>query len=409
MFFEQELAELGTDDVVMPSIRCSDLVDLSCDDRCDWETAFSTAHEFSDTELLQHLSYHPVFLKVVDTEHSLIDFVHEAKFLSYSTENSQRPHGEEDTASVHTCSVIGCDQGFPDARPNGWTLDVSNTGPVCSKHDLRIRRWKKLWCKKTSNPRTGPVYEAGLLDNLWTPDELKADAACRCEIRPMGVTMTTENLRLQYKGVELHLQRENGSHLWTIPTLNLHQDLRQESQSTHLDFAICADGVHSSATTAKLHGQFRSDVLRAMLEAENITCNMVLFHCTTCNTRFPTFHPKFQPPSELKCLSTCPIEVDTWTEPAEADIPVNSLMAPYCRGECKRCATQQAQVLEEMKADPLQRKKVVVFSASNRQDPLDGYPGLRKGLPELNFESETPLRQLVEHHHAELQPNAHTA
>ena len=149
----------------------------------------------------------------------------------------------------------------------------------------------KLWCKKTSNPRTGPVYEVASLDNLWTPDELKADAACRCEIRPLAVTMTTEHLRLNYKGAELHFQRENVNHLWTIPTLDLHQDLRQESQSNHLDFAICADGVHSSATTAKLHGQFRSDVLTAMLEAENITCNMVLFHCTTCNTRFPNFHP----------------------------------------------------------------------------------------------------------------------
>ena len=78
----------------------------------------------------------------------------------------------------------------------------------------------------------------------------------------------------------------------------------------------------------------------------------------------PTFHPKFQPPTELKCLATCPIEVETWEEPAEADIPTNSLMAPYCRGERTRCATQLAQVLEEMKADPLQHKKVVVFSAS---------------------------------------------
>ena len=40
MFFEKELAKLSTDDVVMPIMRCSDLVDCSCDDLCDWETAF---------------------------------------------------------------------------------------------------------------------------------------------------------------------------------------------------------------------------------------------------------------------------------------------------------------------------------------------------------------------------------
>ena len=96
MFFEKELAKLSTDDVVMPTMRCSDLVDCSCDDPCDWEKAFSTAHDFSDAEMLQNHCQHPVFIKVVDTEHSLIDFVHETEFLSFSTETSQRPHEEDD-------------------------------------------------------------------------------------------------------------------------------------------------------------------------------------------------------------------------------------------------------------------------------------------------------------------------
>ena len=219
MFFEKELAKLSTDDVVMPIMRCSDLVDCSCDDPCDWETAFSTAHDFSDTEMLENLSKHPVFLKVVDTKHSLTDFVHEAEFLSFSTETSERPHEGEDAVRDHSCSVIGCDQSFPDSQPNGWSLDVPNAGPVCSKHDLRVRRWKKLWSKKTSNLRTGPVYEAALLENLWTPDELKADDACRCEIQPLAVSMTTQNLWLMYKGVKLHFQRENDSHLCIHPTV----------------------------------------------------------------------------------------------------------------------------------------------------------------------------------------------
>ena len=94
-FFETELAKLSTDDGVMPKMRCSDLVACSCDDPCDWETAFRTAHDFSDAGLLQNLSDHPVFVKVVDAEHSLADFVHESKFKSYSSEVSVLPAEEQ--------------------------------------------------------------------------------------------------------------------------------------------------------------------------------------------------------------------------------------------------------------------------------------------------------------------------
>ena len=44
--------------------------------------------------------------------------------------------------------------------------------------------------------------------------------------------------------------------------------------------------------TAKVHTQFRRHLLEAMLDTQRILCNMVLFHCTACNERYPTFHPK---------------------------------------------------------------------------------------------------------------------
>ena len=149
-------------------------------------------------------------------------------------------------------------------------------------------------------------------------------------------------MHLQYKGELLLFERLPGESTWTILAEEAPSDFHSMIPSTsgHLTFDICADGLHSFARTAKLHSKFRSDLLWSMLEAERVSCNMVLFHCTICNNRFPTFHPKHHPKIKLQCLATCPIEVDTWEDPTEDAIPENALMAPYCRGRCLRCAKQ---------------------------------------------------------------------
>ena len=138
-----------------------------------------------------------------------------------------------------------------------------------------------------------------------------------------------------------------------------------------------------------------------MLDAERVLCNMVLFHCTTCNNRFPTFHPKHKPQIDLQCLATCPVDVDTWEDPSEENVPDHALMAPYCRGRCSRCAKQLDTEKQTGEAKTL-GLDVAVFSAANRQDPLAGYPGLRDGLPALDLSDESPLCRLVQRHHADL-------
>ena len=95
------------------------------------------------------------------------------------------------------------------------------------------------------------------------------------------------------------------------------------------------------------------------------------------------------------------MDVDTWEEPTKENIPVNTLMAPYCRGRCARCARQLAAPKPSPDATA-PGSQVAVFSAANRQDPLAGYPGYRDGLPALDFSEHSPLRRLVERHHAEL-------
>ena len=213
---------------------------------------------------------------------------------------------------------------------------------------------------------------------------------------------STETVQLQYKGRQMSFDRELGSTSWTTSARDAHADFRPPDFSANkLECQLCVDGAHTVARTAKLHSKFRGDLLASMLDAERVVCNMVLFHCTTCNSRFPTFHPRHPPNVDLQCLATCPVDVDTWEEPTEGNIPVNTLMAPYCRGRCARCARQLAAPRPSPDATA-PGSQVAVFSAANRQDPLAGYPGYRDGLPALDFSEHSPLRRLVERHHAEL-------
>ena len=114
----------------------------------------------------------------------------------------------------------------------------------------------------------------------------------------------------------MSFDRELGSPTWTTSARDAHADFRPPDFSANrLECQLCVDGAHTVARTAKLHSKFRGDLLASMLDAERVVCNMVLFHCTTCNSRFPTFHPKHPPNVDLQCLATCPVEVDTWEEP----------------------------------------------------------------------------------------------
>ena len=87
---------------------------------------------------------------------------------------------------------------------------------------------------------------------------------------------------------------------------------------------------------AKVHRKFREKFLRRMLDAQRVLCNMVLFHCTTCNNRFPTWHPdkKYHPEFQLQCLRTCSIDVHEWYD---APPRANAQHATVQRGLCARC------------------------------------------------------------------------
>ena len=115
----------------------------------------------------------------------------------------------------------------------------------------------------------------------------------------------------------------------------------------------------------KIHAAFRERLLRRTLDAQRVLCSMVLFRCTVCNERFPTWHPGFRPEFELDCLRDCFVAADF--DEASRDPPVGALHAPVCSGTCARCRRSEAKVA----ADPLLHG-IVAFSSANDWDPLFG-------------------------------------
>ena len=81
--FQAQIDQLPADDSVTPKFTCSDLVETTCDDPCDWHTAFDVAHDFSE-DLVPHASMQRVFVKAA-TADDADDFVHTTQFFSVVT------------------------------------------------------------------------------------------------------------------------------------------------------------------------------------------------------------------------------------------------------------------------------------------------------------------------------------
>ena len=122
-----------------------------------------------------------------------------------------------------------------------------------------------------------------------------------------------EHLLLRFPGSSKHKRASvsyegiSGNVEWTLNGRRILRD-RQLQRTDLLEFpkVITACGTdHIPVRTAKIHAAFREKLLRQMLAGQRVLCNMVLFHCTTCNNRFPAFHPDHKPEFSLDCLKNC--------------------------------------------------------------------------------------------------------
>ena len=94
---------------------------------------------------------------------------------------------------------------------------------------------------------------------------------------------------------------------------------------------------------AKYDVRLRNSSLRAVQAMHTMLSRMVMFTCTCCRERFPTFHPAYEPPEwlDLEVLkrgasdaAVCNVEVATWDDlpPALDAFPEDLLVATL--GHC---------------------------------------------------------------------------
>ena len=164
--------------------------------------------------------------------------------------------------------------------------------------------------------------------------------------------------------INARYERIRGEHVWYLDHMGTRR--LNKVKDSHLNSlpqrsTICGSD-HAPVRTAKIHTAFREKLLRRMLDAQKLLSNMVLFHCTTCNERFPTWHPKHRPDFALECLKDCDIEVHEWY-----DLPATERTrhATLHRGLCIRCHKN----LQKVAGKPLIHD-VATFSARNNWDPL---------------------------------------
>ena len=97
---------------------------------------------------------------------------------------------------------------------------------------------------------------------------------------------------------------------------------------------------------AKYDVRLRENALHAVQAMHSILTRMVLFTCSECKERFPSFHPAYVPPPKIaksmellkkgtKGVAACNVEVSSWEEFPPFDVADGLALA--CRGVCLRC------------------------------------------------------------------------
>ena len=148
----------------------------------------------------------------------------------------------------------------------------------------------------------------------------------------------------------------NDSDLWT--------NLQPTSATVSLSPAkLCLEST-LPLRGAKIHIFFKKGLLQRISAAHDCLGNMILFKCSVCKERFPTFHPDCQPGDVLQTTAHCSLAVHSWDRPLP---PVNSQHAGFATGCCQRCHAS----LQKVEMDPL-LKGGAAFSSANNMDFLDG-------------------------------------
>ena len=171
-----------------------------------------------------------------------------------------------------------------------------------------------------------------------------------------------------------------------------YKDVKGDSNSALHKFVVVVPVKHLELRAAKYDVFLRESPLWATLAMHTILSRMVMFHCTTCNKRFPTFHPAYRPPDHLDLellgrpltnkrnlrLPPCCVDVATWDSvPPLKESEEELLVAREYTGLCVNCHRDIRQELEKVrKTDPAAEETSVIplRGWQNRMDPCYRFP-----------------------------------
>jgi len=100
-------------------------------------------------------------------------------------------------------------------------------------------------------------------------------------------------------------------------------------------------------------------------------CHLIRFECRECRIRFPAFHPNYKPDFELQITKQCRNDVAEWNDAVLRES--SSTFAPTCVGLCGMCADDLVTAAKDEV-----KKGITRFGAKNCQDPLAGFPAMRR-------------------------------
>ena len=305
-----------------PVFHCNMLAGTSCEDPCDWH---QIAEEPYDLAKLERLALGEIFVRDVSfgASGNGITVAQHNEHGSYLDPARQESDGR--------CTVLGCEEAFGNdvaQKKNGYEFQVNKRGRrqalwkvqgLCQHHYKSLTDWKTRGC----------TAELQDFHSRWPMRSDKPEEVEYMQVNFPAVPGVRPWVLAKY-------ERAQGDRFWMLchkATQRLCKVSDSELAALPQRASICGTD-HAPVRTAKIHTTFGEKLLRRMFDAQKVLSNMVLFHCTTCNERFPTWHPHNKPDFELECLKDCSIEVQHWDdEPLQG----RTRHATLHRGRCMRC------------------------------------------------------------------------
>ena len=251
--------ETNMNDVPGPRFTCNMVSDTTCEDPCDWRTAFETNHDLSQCENMSYetLLGHDAHRGQTHVDDSVLHWPYLLDFMSYVKRDVVVPTPEQRCQ----CSVNHCSRALPKEQPNGWTFTayhkdtlheqhVPITFPgLCKYHDNFLRRAK----------RNCGLQNMSCLQELQ-PGESTFRTAAAVPVETLIVTFKPmQNIHNRNSTQQIIYTRKEGEVLWSKVCTDSNDGFPDQ-------LALCRDSA-VPVRTAQNRTQFRRSILKRIRDA----------------------------------------------------------------------------------------------------------------------------------------------